>query len=450
MIHFRRILHLLFISLLFCLLATPAFPAFLDKVGTRPLGMGGAFVALADEPSAVMWNPAGLAQIKQTEIVADYAALYTGLGEDRLGRAYISYTLPLRGGSALGINYIRLQSPLYRENTIALSYSRRLRFLYLGLNAKGLFANFVENEYTKIDPLFQDNGMLTKAFSIDLGLLLNVKDAFSFGLFAQNINQPNMALEEGEESIVPLELNAGIALKSLKVNPSFDFTFRNDKVRGKRDINVHFGLETWLLNDVGLRAGANLYELAAGASYCFKEQDVELQLDYAFRYPMPFQFTQAPITNTTGSHQFSLSLRFDHLLQLTGVKKPGKKLDPALQEALSYQKAGDYEAAIAAYRQMLQQDDTDGEAHFLLAGLYTKLKRFEEAITHYKRAIELAPNEPSFHYAIGSLYEQYGDDTGDRKWYNKAIIEFAKTSMLDANYNNVSSRLEKIRQKEQF
>ena len=450
MIQLQKILHFLLIILIFGLLAVPVESAFLDKVGTRPLGMGGAFVALADEPSAVMWNPAGLAQMKQTELVADYAALYTGLNEDKLGRAYIGYALPLRRGSALGINYIRFQSQLYRENTIVLSYSRRLRFLYLGLNAKGLFANFVENEYTKIDPLFQDNGMLTKAFGIDFGLLLNVNDAFSLGLFAQNINQPNMALGEGEESIVPLELDAGIAFKSLKVNPSFDLTFRNDKVRGKQDINFHFGMETWLLKDIGLRAGANLYELTTGASYSFKEQDVELQLDYAFRYPMPFKLVQEPITNTIGSHQFSLSFRFDNLLRLMGTKKPGEKLDPALQKALSYQNAGDYEAAIAAYKQVLQQDNTNQEAHFLLADLYTKLKRYEEAITHYNRAIELAPDEPRFHYAIGSLYEQYGDDTGNRGWYNKAIIEFTKTMMLDKNYNNVCSRLEKIRKKEQF
>ena len=31
-----------------------------EVVGTRALGMGGAFVAVADDPSAVYWNPAGL------------------------------------------------------------------------------------------------------------------------------------------------------------------------------------------------------------------------------------------------------------------------------------------------------------------------------------------------------------------------------------------------------
>jgi len=107
-------------------------------------------------------------------------------------------------------------------------------------------------------------------------------------------------------------------------------------------------------------------------------------------------------------------------------------------------KEKELEAAIATYKQMLQQDDTNQEVHFLLADLYTKPKRYEEAIIHYKRAIELAPDEPRFHYALGSLYEQYGDDTGNKKWYNKAVIEFAKTSMLDANYNDLSYRLEKI------
>jgi len=412
--------------------------------------MGGAFAALADEPSAVMWNPAGLAQVRQTEIATAHDFLYTRLGEDKLGRTYIGCISPVMESGAFGLNLIRLQSILYTESTIAVSYSQRLGPLYFGLSAKGLFASFAENEYTRIDPLFQAKGLLTKGFSIDLGLLLNVRDVLSLGVSAQNINQPNMALGE-EESVLPLELNAGIALKSLKVNSCFDFTFRNDKIMGKRDINLRFGLETWPLNDVGLRAGVNLYELAAGASYRFKSQEVELQLDYAFRYPMPSRFVQAPITNTMGSHQFSLSLRFENLLRLMGVVRKSRKLDPALRKALSYQEAEDYKAAIAIYRRVLQQNDTNQEAHFLLANLYTKLKRYEEAIVHYKRAIELAPDEPRFHYALGRLYEQYGDDTGDEKWYNKAFIEFAKTRMLDINYKDVSYRLEKIRsQKRRF
>ncbi len=36
-------------------------------------GMGGAFVAQADDPSAVYYNPAGLVQLKGTQISAGFA-----------------------------------------------------------------------------------------------------------------------------------------------------------------------------------------------------------------------------------------------------------------------------------------------------------------------------------------------------------------------------------------
>ena len=37
-------------------------------VGARAIGMGGAFVAIADDPSATFWNPAGLTEVKDSQI----------------------------------------------------------------------------------------------------------------------------------------------------------------------------------------------------------------------------------------------------------------------------------------------------------------------------------------------------------------------------------------------
>jgi hypothetical protein len=36
-------------------------------VGARAIGMGGAFVAIADDPSATFWNPAGLTDLKGSQ-----------------------------------------------------------------------------------------------------------------------------------------------------------------------------------------------------------------------------------------------------------------------------------------------------------------------------------------------------------------------------------------------
>ena len=38
----------------------------LNGVGSKAVGMGGAFVGLADDYSAVFWNPAGITQITGT------------------------------------------------------------------------------------------------------------------------------------------------------------------------------------------------------------------------------------------------------------------------------------------------------------------------------------------------------------------------------------------------
>ena len=38
----------------------------LNGIGARAIAMGGAFVGLADDFSAVFWNPAGLGQLKGT------------------------------------------------------------------------------------------------------------------------------------------------------------------------------------------------------------------------------------------------------------------------------------------------------------------------------------------------------------------------------------------------
>ncbi len=37
-------------------------------IGARAIAMGGAFVALADDPSALFWNPAGLSQLVQNQL----------------------------------------------------------------------------------------------------------------------------------------------------------------------------------------------------------------------------------------------------------------------------------------------------------------------------------------------------------------------------------------------
>ncbi len=72
--------------------------------GVRALGMGGAFSSIADDGSAMYWNPAGISQIKKPEISAMHAFLYSGLAS----YDHITYCQPLPSDVTIGINLTRL------------------------------------------------------------------------------------------------------------------------------------------------------------------------------------------------------------------------------------------------------------------------------------------------------------------------------------------------------
>ena len=56
-------------------------------VGARALGMGNAYTAVADDVSAMAWNPAGLARISRPELGATHAELTTDTRYDFVGFA---------------------------------------------------------------------------------------------------------------------------------------------------------------------------------------------------------------------------------------------------------------------------------------------------------------------------------------------------------------------------
>jgi tetratricopeptide (TPR) repeat protein len=75
-------------------------------VGARSLGMGGAFVAVADDSSANYWNPAGLSQITRKEVSLMQATLFADTAYD-----YYSFVMPSKkGGSAWGLSMTTLTS----------------------------------------------------------------------------------------------------------------------------------------------------------------------------------------------------------------------------------------------------------------------------------------------------------------------------------------------------
>jgi hypothetical protein len=82
-----------------------SFPA----VGTRAAGMGGAFVGVADDASAIYWNPAGLAAGSYFTLVLDDGSGEAVPDRSPLGHENSSFLLGL-AMPAIGLGYYRLHS----------------------------------------------------------------------------------------------------------------------------------------------------------------------------------------------------------------------------------------------------------------------------------------------------------------------------------------------------
>jgi hypothetical protein len=100
---------LVFAAALSLLVPAAALSQTFELVGTRAAGMGGAFVAVADDSSAVYWNPAGLATASYFSLVLNHVeakAHDQDLFESgSQSGTFISLAMP-----ALGLTYYRLRS----------------------------------------------------------------------------------------------------------------------------------------------------------------------------------------------------------------------------------------------------------------------------------------------------------------------------------------------------
>ena len=74
-------------------------------VGARGTALGGAFSAIADDPTALFWNPAGITQTRGTAVNASYSAMFAGISHNFAGA-----TFEVGESNKLGVHALNLTS----------------------------------------------------------------------------------------------------------------------------------------------------------------------------------------------------------------------------------------------------------------------------------------------------------------------------------------------------
>jgi hypothetical protein len=170
---FYGIQKIVFLSLMVMLLiASPIYGAFENvDSGARSLGMGSAFVSVADDASSIFNNPAGIAQADQNELSMSYMELYGLVGYSSIG------CIQKMQKNVFGIGVISSndKDDIYQEMEFLFAYSRQIaENASIGANIRYLSSCAYLNEAKLGDG---------KGIAIDLGYQYWIPDkGISFGV----------------------------------------------------------------------------------------------------------------------------------------------------------------------------------------------------------------------------------------------------------------------------
>jgi len=92
---------------------TSAAPFLAIEVGGRALAMGGAFVATADDATALYWNPAGLSRLGKTMVTMSHTQWIADIAFDHAG-----VSIPLSSADAIGLSVTSLSMDEMQVRTI--------------------------------------------------------------------------------------------------------------------------------------------------------------------------------------------------------------------------------------------------------------------------------------------------------------------------------------------
>jgi ABC-type phosphate/phosphonate transport system substrate-binding protein len=323
-----------------CLLAGPVFSYFEDTItGVRPAGMGGAFVSIADDTNAPLFNPAGLARLTRIEFNGTYADLYSNLntrvfsGQDTYyGQHLVAAAIPLdQTIGSFGLTWSGFHSVFYKENTVALSYARRIWQPYqldVGINVKALQWRVEPNQYSTDSTYFPYSERGKTVITADLGILATPLENWQVGISGENLIPADVGLTTTE--YIPQLFRIGTSylfemgneyVQSLQ--PIVEATYRNE------EYNLKLGLEAMFFKDIiAIRTGINQDCFSAGAGLNYQLPEMPLYMKLSYAYSLPFQ-----IMDSMGSHRVGLSFEVNPIVRKKEVPVtpiPTPQVDPAV------------------------------------------------------------------------------------------------------------------------
>ena len=117
-----------------------------------------------------------------------------------------------------------------------------------------------------------------------------------------------------------------------------------------------------------------------------------------------------------------------------------------LNEALSLERQGDYDAALTSYRLALRDQPNDYRVLQNMAIAFSKTGRLEDAINCYRRALDIQPQLAGAHYGLAFLLLKRGDMPAAQLQLEQFLAAPPKSAEADRWVRHAQQALDQIRQ----
>lgn len=288
-------------------------------VGARAVGLGEAFVAVANDPSTIMWNPAGLASLLRQEVQFSHTAWPGDINHD-----FLVYVMPSkRLGGSIGVQVGMLTTRLdetdeyhpfgtgreftYSDFVAGLAYGRRWTDkLLIGAGVK----------YVREDLGSQVGGPVTSATLVDLGSIYylgygSVRIATSLSNFGAELTPSGTYVSPytGERRNYdgfdpPMQFRYGLAFEPIETTQQRLTVATEITQPADNSQRIKAGLEYTWMRRYSLRCGYNfnsdVMKLSAGFGAVVPMKLAQASIDYAYTDGGPLM----------GVHRVSAGFRF--------------------------------------------------------------------------------------------------------------------------------------------
>ncbi|QQS35265.1 MAG: PorV/PorQ family protein [Ignavibacteriales bacterium] len=300
-------------------------------VGSRALGMGGAFTGVANDVTASYYNPSGLANLNYPQISLMHAEQFG----DLVNYDYVALGIPFKEDMSFGLSIMRLavdgipdtRNALVDRNgdgildinddvldrNLITEFSNQDYAIYLTF-AKRHTSDFYYGANVKI--ISRSFGDIASAYGIgfDVGALYSPYKDFYVGANIQDVTTTLLAWDTGLNELVSPTAKVGasyvLEFWGGKFTPALDFDIRFENRRYASQFNIgpvsfdaHAGFEYNFRNLIAVRAGYNdVKQFTVGAGIKLPK----LNLDYSFA-----RFSASEIDRLPDTHRISLILTLE-------------------------------------------------------------------------------------------------------------------------------------------